>query len=98
MGAMMIENTLAMLLNMPGMMLIIGALAVPLLPSSIGHGYMLAVIAVSGWSAWQMSPDQTMTATLAGIDLILVRGRSDNQALRAGLPYRRGTECHLCHA
>jgi multicomponent Na+:H+ antiporter subunit D len=76
MGAMMIENTLAMLLNMPGMMLIIGALAVPLLPSSIRHGYMLAVIAVSGWSVWQMPPDQTMTATLAGIDLILVRGEA----------------------
>jgi multicomponent Na+:H+ antiporter subunit D len=73
---MMIENTLAMLLNMPGMMLIIGALAVPLLPSSIRHGYMLAVIAVSGWSVWQMPPDQTMTATLAGIDLILVRGEA----------------------
>jgi len=72
----MIENTLAMLLNMPGMMLIIGALAVPLLPSSIRHGYMLAVIAVSGWSVWQMPPDQTMTATLAGIDLILVRGEA----------------------
>jgi multicomponent Na+:H+ antiporter subunit D len=76
MGAMMIENTLAMLLNIPGMMLIIGALAVPLLPSSIRHGYMLAVIAVSGWSVWQMPPDQTMTATLAGIDLILVRGEA----------------------
>ncbi|MDA8712132.1 Na(+)/H(+) antiporter subunit D [Alphaproteobacteria bacterium] len=73
---MMIENTLAMLLNMPGMMLIIGALAVPLLPSSIRHGYMLAVIAVSVWSVWQMSPDQTMTATLAGIDLILVRAEA----------------------
>jgi multicomponent Na+:H+ antiporter subunit D len=73
---MMIENTLAMLLNIPGMMLIIGALAVPLLPSSIRHGYMLAVIAVSGWSVWQMPPDQTMTATLAGIDLILVRGEA----------------------
>lgn len=72
----MIENTLAMLLNIPGMMLIIGALAVPLLPSSIRHGYMLAVIAVSGWSVWQMPPDQTMTATLAGIDLILVRGEA----------------------
>ncbi|MCH1486939.1 MAG: Na(+)/H(+) antiporter subunit D, partial [Alphaproteobacteria bacterium] len=72
----MIENTLAMLLNMPGMMLIIGALAVPLLPSSIRHGYMLAVIAVSGWSVWQMSHDQTMTATLAGIDLILVRAEA----------------------
>jgi multicomponent Na+:H+ antiporter subunit D len=58
------------------MMLIIGALAVPLLPSSIRHGYMLAVIAVSGWSVWQMPPDQTMTATLAGIDLILVRGEA----------------------
>ncbi|MDA8545141.1 Na(+)/H(+) antiporter subunit D [Alphaproteobacteria bacterium] len=72
----MIENPLAMLLNMPGMMLIIGALAVPLLPSSIRHGYMLALTAVSGWSVWQMSPDQTMTATLAGIDLILVRGEA----------------------
>ncbi|MCH1486431.1 MAG: Na(+)/H(+) antiporter subunit D [Alphaproteobacteria bacterium] len=72
----MIENTLALLLNMPGMMLIIGALAVPLLPSSIRHGYMLAVIAVSGWSVWQMPPDTAMTATLAGIDLILVRGEA----------------------
>jgi len=72
----MIENTLTMLLNMPGMILIIGALAVPLLPSSIRHGYMLALIAVSGWSVWQMSPGQTITVTLAGIDLILVRAEA----------------------
>jgi len=81
MGAMMMLEAaftmfLTMLLTIPGMMLIIGALAVPVLPLPARNAYMLVLIAISGWSVWHISPDETMTATLAGIDLILVRGEA----------------------
>ena len=74
--AMMPETAFATLLAIPGLMLIIGALAVPLLPLSIRNAYMLALIAISGWSVWHVSPDETLTATLAGLDLILVRAEA----------------------
>ena len=72
----MLETAFATLLAIPGLMLIIGALAVPLLPLSIRNAYMLALIAISGWSIWHVSPDETLTATLAGLDLILVRAEA----------------------
>ena len=60
----------------PGMMLILGALVVPLLPPFMRNYYMLALIAFSGWSVWQIAPGVHMTANLAGIDIILVRAEA----------------------
>ena len=64
------------ILAIPGMMLILGALVVPLLPPFVRNYYMLALIAFSGWSVWQIAPGVHMTANLAGIDLILVRAEA----------------------
>jgi multicomponent Na+:H+ antiporter subunit D len=77
MGAMMMLEPVATLLlsmlSIPGMALIAGALAVPLLPASARNAFMLALIAFSGWTVWQIAPDASLTARLAGIELTLLR-------------------------
>lgn len=61
------------LFAIPGLALIIGALAVPVLPHALRQAYMLVLIALSGVSVWGMETGTHMTATLAGLDLIVVR-------------------------
>lgn len=61
------------LFAIPGLALIIGALAVPVLPHALRQAYMLMLISLSGVSVWGMETGTHMTATLAGLDLIVVR-------------------------
>ena len=68
-----VATLLLSMLSIPGMALIAGALAVPLLPASARNAFMLALIAFSGWTVWQIAPDASLTARLAGIELTLLR-------------------------
>ena len=64
------------LLAIPGLLMIIGAALVPVLPVMVRNPYMLAVIAVSAFSCWQIDPGVHVTASLAGLDLTLVRAEA----------------------
>jgi multicomponent Na+:H+ antiporter subunit D len=65
---------LDMIFAVPGLSLIIGALAVPLLPPVLREGFMLALIGFSAALAWQVMPGIHMTGSLAGLELIFLRG------------------------
>tara|TARA_B110000971_G_scaffold210097_1_gene236956 strand:+ start:1524 stop:3227 length:1704 start_codon:yes stop_codon:yes gene_type:complete len=67
---------LDMLLSIPGLMLIVGALLVPVLPHAPRQAYMLALIAVSGYLTFGIETGIHSTATLGGLDLILVRAEA----------------------
>ncbi len=64
---------LDMIFAVPGLSLILGALLVPLLPSHLRDYYMLALIGLSGATAWSIMPGVHLTGSLAGLDLILLR-------------------------
>ena len=68
-----VATLLLSMLSIPGMALIAGALAVPLLPASARNAFRLALIAFSGWTVWQIAPDASLAARLAGIELTLLR-------------------------
>lgn len=67
---------LDMLLSIPGLMLIVGALLVPVLPHAPRQAYMLALIAVSGYLTFGIETGVHSTATLGGLELILVRAEA----------------------
>ena len=58
---------------LPGFMLIIGALAVPLLPYRWRQIWMLLLISASGWQCWQLAPAQYMTLNFGALTLIPMR-------------------------
>ena len=61
------------LISVPGLVLILGALAVPLLPQIMRSYAMLALIFWSAMTAWSVMPGIHLTGTLGGLDLILLR-------------------------
>ena len=67
---------LEMLLSIPGLLLIVGALLVPVLPHAPRQAYMLALIGVSGYLTFGIETGVHTTATLGGLDLILVRAEA----------------------
>ena len=67
------NSLLPTFLQIPGLLMVFGALLVPLLPHAIRQIWMLAIIAVSAWLCWGIAPGVHMTTQLAGLDLILVR-------------------------
>ncbi len=67
---------LDMLLSIPGIMLIVGALLVPVLPHAPRQAYMLALIAVSGYLTFGIETGVHSTANLGGLELILVRAEA----------------------
>ena len=64
------------LLSIPGLLLIVGALLVPMLPHAPRQAYMLALIAGSGYLTFGIETGVHVTATLGGLDLILVRAEA----------------------
>ena len=69
----MMNSLLPTFMQTPGLLMVFGALLVPLLPHAIRQIWMLAIIAVSAWLCWGIAPGVHMTTQLAGLDLILVR-------------------------
>ena len=67
---------LDMLVSIPGLSLILGALLVPVLPHGARQAYMLALIAVSGYLTFGIETGVHTTARLGGLDLILVRAEA----------------------
>ncbi len=67
---------LDMLVSIPGLSLILGALLVPVLPHGARQAYMLALIAVSGYLTFGIETGVHTTARLSGLDLILVRAEA----------------------
>jgi multicomponent Na+:H+ antiporter subunit D len=67
---------LEMLLSIPGLLLIVGALLVPVLPHAPRQAYMLALIGVSGYLTFGIETGVHTTASLGGLDLILVRAEA----------------------
>jgi multicomponent Na+:H+ antiporter subunit D len=67
---------LEMLLSIPGLLLIVGALLVPVLPHAPRQAYMLALIGVSGYLTFGIETGVHTTASLGGLDLILARAEA----------------------
>lgn len=67
---------LDMLVSIPGLSLILGALLVPVLPHGARQAYMLALIGVSGYLTFGIETGVHTTARLGGLDLILVRAEA----------------------
>jgi multicomponent Na+:H+ antiporter subunit D len=67
------NSLLPSLLQIPGLLMVFGAVLVPILPHALRQIWMLAVIALSAWLCWGIAPGVHMTTQLAGLDLILVR-------------------------
>ena len=57
----------------PGLLLILGAALVPLLPHALRNLYMLLLIIVSAFGVWGLDNGVHMSGQLAGLDLVLVR-------------------------
>lgn len=79
----MIDSVLNIVHAVPGLLLILGAALVPLLPQGARAVYMLALIAVSAVGVWGMANGVHLTAQLAGLDLVLVRATPLTHAFAA---------------
>lgn len=63
-----------MLTNMPpGLLMILGALLVPLLTQTPRQIWMLGLIALSAMQAWQLDPGIHLSLSVLGFDLTLIR-------------------------
>lgn len=60
----------------PGVIMILGALIVPLLINPARQFWMLALIIVSAMHAWGLTPGTHVTASILGLDLTLVRANA----------------------
>lgn len=60
----------------PGVIMILGALLVPLLINPARQFWMLALILLSGMQAWGLEPGVHLTASFLGLDLTLVRANA----------------------
>ena len=63
-------------LLLPGLMMILGAALVPVLPHMIRQIWMLVLIAASAYQCWHIDPGVHLTASVIGFDLILVRAEA----------------------
>ena len=63
-------------LLLPGLMMILGAALVPVLPHRIRQIWMLVLIAASAYQCWHIDPGVHLTASVIGFDLILVRAEA----------------------
>jgi len=63
-------------LLLPGLMMILGAALVPVLPHTIRQIWMLVLIAASAYQCWHIDPGVHLTASVIGFDLILVRAEA----------------------
>ena len=63
-------------LLLPGLMMILGAALVPVLPHMIRQIWMLVLIAASAYQCWHIDPGVHFTASVIGFDLILVRAEA----------------------
>lgn len=69
-------TSLLALLQIPGLLLVFGALLVPLLPHKTRQVWMLAIIGLSAYWCWGIETGTHLTTQLAGLDLTLVRAES----------------------
>ena len=69
----MLEALFETVFTVPGLLLILGAPVVPLLPAGVRSYIMLPLIGLSASMVWLVMPGIHLTGTLAGIDLILLR-------------------------
>lgn len=69
----MLEALFETVFTVPGLLLILGAPVVPLLPAGARSYIMLPLIGLSASMVWSVMPGIHLTGTLAGIDLILLR-------------------------
>jgi multicomponent Na+:H+ antiporter subunit D len=63
-------------LLLPGLMMILGAALVPVLPRMLRQVWMLVLIAASAYQCWHIDPGVHLTASVIGFDLILVRAEA----------------------
>lgn len=63
-------------LLLPGLMMILGAALVPMLPHMLRQVWMLVLIAASAYQCWHIDPGVHLTASVIGFDLILVRAEA----------------------
>lgn len=70
------NSVLPMFLSLPGVFMLLGAVFVPLLPHALRQIWMLAIIGVSAWLCWGLTPGVHLTTQIAGLDLILVRAHA----------------------
>ena len=63
-------------LLLPGLMMILGAALVPVLPHMIRQIWMLVLIAASAYQCWHIDPGVHLTASVIEFDLILVRAEA----------------------
>ena len=63
-------------LLLPGLMMILGAALIPVLPHMIRQIWMLVLIAASAYQCWNIDPGVHLTASVIGFDLILVRAEA----------------------
>ncbi|MDB2668842.1 Na(+)/H(+) antiporter subunit D [Alphaproteobacteria bacterium] len=70
------NSVLPMFLSLPGVFMLLGAIFVPLLPHALRQIWMLAIIGVSAWLCWGLTPGVHLTTQIAGLDLILVRAHA----------------------
>ena len=63
-------------LLLPGLMMILGAALVPVLPNMLRQVWMLMLIAASAYQCWHIDPGVHLTASVIGFDLILVRAEA----------------------
>ena len=78
-------------LLLPGLMMILGAALVPVLPHMLRQVWMLVLIAASAYQCWHIDPGVHLTTSVIGFDLILVRAEAitrpfeENGAMGLGL-------------
>ena len=63
-------------LLLPGLMMIVGAALIPVLPHMIRQIWMLVLIAASAYQCWHIDPGVHLTASVIGFDLILMRAEA----------------------
>lgn len=63
-------------LLLPGLMMILGAALVPVLPHMLRQVWMLVLIAASAYQCWHIDPGVHLTTSVIGFDLILVRAEA----------------------
>lgn len=63
-------------LLLPGLMMILGAALVPVLPNMLRQVWMLMLITASAYQCWHIDPGVHLTASVIGFDLILVRAEA----------------------
>ena len=61
---------------LPGLIMILGAALVPVLPHFLRQVWMLTLIALSAYHCWLIEPGVHLTTSLMGFDLILIRAEA----------------------